>query len=49
MKESERYKALIEMVLTIRPDGCFELLDWLFGKYHTAKILEEEDVKRNVC
>lgn len=47
MKESERYEVLIKLVILKQPSGYFELLDWLFEKYHTAKILEGEE-KRNV-
>lgn len=48
MKESERYRDLIEMVITKRPDGYFDLLDWLFEKYNIAKTVEGAEVKRNV-
>lgn len=48
MKESERYEVLIRMIIAKQPNGYFELLDWLFKKYDTAKMLEGEDVKQSV-
>lgn len=48
MKESERYRDLIEMVIAKRPDGYFDLLDWLYQKYNDSKILEKSEERGNV-